>query len=534
MNRQPSKRLQVSAQRFSMRRMEHALVRKDVAMDDDPMRAQSRSLAAGCVLAAIAVAGCAILAVVKPHGAPGDAPIVMARESGAVYVRLGDTLHPVFNLVSAQLLARTSAKPVVVAEASIAEVKKGPMVGIPGAPAAIGEPLPQQTWSVCDDERTAVIVGVGLALDPSRIVLVTPRGESAATTYLLYDGWRAEVDLRDRAVVRALRLDGVVPLPVSRALLDTVPEAPAVVVPRIAGLGSPGPEVLGGFAVGTVVRVARADANEFYVVLVDGVQRIGDVAADVIRFAYRGPDEIPTLTPAAVAGVRTVATLPVDTFPRRASTPVGAKAGALVCAQWQRGEIDGRSSTTVLAGRPNALEGMRIAELAQADGDGPKVDAIALPGGRSADVRSTAFPRHRFGCRVRNSGRRGRDPAGLDRATSCSPLVDPGTASERTRAEHRCRVSPSRRAAAVVADPPRAPTRRWPAQHSRPRRRTPPCGCAGRPCRCPPIAQRMAPRCGPDPGLAPTRVPPTDPPRRSRRAGPIQREDGGPCARCAA
>ena len=59
------------------------------------MRAQSLSLAAGCVLAAIAVAGCAILAFMRPQGALGDAPIVMARSSGALYVYIGETLHPV-------------------------------------------------------------------------------------------------------------------------------------------------------------------------------------------------------------------------------------------------------------------------------------------------------------------------------------------------------------------------------------------------------------------------------------------------------
>jgi type VII secretion protein EccB len=388
MTRQPSTRLQVSAQRFLTRRMAHALVRRDVAMSDDPMRAQSRSLASGCVLAAIAATGCAIMALVTPHGTPGDAPIVMSRESGAIYVRIGDTLHPAFNLASARLIARTSAKPVLVADAAMAGVKRGPAVGIPGAPVAIGAPLPRQPWTVCDGERTVVIVGRSLALDPSRTVLVTPRGESAATTYLLYDGWRAALDLRDRTVVRALRLDGAVPLQVSRALLDTVPEAPPVVVPRIDGVGAPGPEALGGLAIGTVVRVARADANEFYVVLVDGVQRIGDVAADVIRFGYRGPDEIPTVTPATVARVATVTTLPVDAFPRRASAPVGAKSGALVCVQWQRNDTDGRSGSMVLTGNPTALDAVQLTDLAQADGDGPKVDAVGMPGDRSAYVSS--------------------------------------------------------------------------------------------------------------------------------------------------
>ena len=59
-------RLQVSGYRFLVRRMEHALVRGDIRMLDDPLRAQSLSLAAGCVLAAIAVAVCAVLALFQP------------------------------------------------------------------------------------------------------------------------------------------------------------------------------------------------------------------------------------------------------------------------------------------------------------------------------------------------------------------------------------------------------------------------------------------------------------------------------------
>ena len=57
----------------------------------------------------------------------------MARESGAVYVRIGDALHPAFNLASARLVARTDADPVVVGEASLARVKRGPRVGIPAS-----------------------------------------------------------------------------------------------------------------------------------------------------------------------------------------------------------------------------------------------------------------------------------------------------------------------------------------------------------------------------------------------------------------
>jgi hypothetical protein len=104
--------------------MEHALMRGDVRMLDDPLRAQSLSLIAGCILAVIAVAGCAILAFVRPHGSIGSAPNVTARDSGPLYVRIGDTIHPV----------GTPAYPETVGESAINGAKHGPLVGIPGAP----------------------------------------------------------------------------------------------------------------------------------------------------------------------------------------------------------------------------------------------------------------------------------------------------------------------------------------------------------------------------------------------------------------
>src|ERR1700712_3544951 len=230
MGREPATRLQVSGRRFLARRMMHALVRRDVTMHDDPLRAQSTSLVVGGVLAALGVAAGAVLGLVRENRVPESAPIVMARETGALYVRIDDTLHPVLNLASARLIARAAANPVSATGEAISEAKRGPLVGIPGAPATIGEPLRGQPWTVCDDERTVVVVGPSDfdRLDSTRPVLVTPRGEGAASTYLLYDGQRAAVDLRNVAVVRALRLDGVVPVPVSRVLLDVVPEVPAI------------------------------------------------------------------------------------------------------------------------------------------------------------------------------------------------------------------------------------------------------------------------------------------------------------------
>jgi type VII secretion protein EccB len=388
---QPSTRLAASGHRFLMRRMEHALVRRNIAMHDDPLRTQSLSLVAGCVLAVIAVAACAILAFLRPQGSLGSAPIVMARDSGALYVRIDDVLHPVPNLASGRLIAGSAANPVVVAETTIASAKRGPAMGITGAPAAIGAPLAAPSWTVCDTDRTVVIVDAGTSptdrLDDARSVLVTPRGEGPATTYLLYDGRRAEVDLRNPAVVRALRLEGLAPVLVSRALLDTVPEVPAIAAPTIDGAGSAGPRSLEGVPVGAVVRVIRADATDYYAVLRAGVQRIGEVAADLIRFTYPGLDGVPAVAPSAIARTSSVDELAVGHFPQRAKAPVGADGSAAVCVQWRADQVADRSRGVVLTGKPS----IDATTLAQADGDGPNVDAVAVPAGRAVDARAAAI-----------------------------------------------------------------------------------------------------------------------------------------------
>jgi type VII secretion protein EccB len=379
---QSTTRLQVSGYRFLVRRMENALVRGDVRMADDPLRAQSLSLAAGFVLAAIAVAVCAVLAFLQPRGDVGSAAIVVARESGALYVRIGDTMHPALNLASARLITGVADEPALVSTSAIDRIRRGSLVGIPGAPDAIATPLreDESAWTVCDDgiQRTTVLAGrAPTHLDSSRSALVTARGESAATTYLLYDGRRARVDLRNPVVVRALRLDGIAPRPVSRALLDAVPEVPEITAPVVPRIGASSP--LLGFTVGTVVRLTRAGSAEYYVALEGGVQRVGEVAADLIRFTYSHRRDIVTVAPGLIGSVPIVDDLPVSTFPDHGDVADDS----VLCTQW------GPAGTAVLVGDSLPVDGDRAAvQLAQADEEGPGVDSFVLPPGRSAYVRA--------------------------------------------------------------------------------------------------------------------------------------------------
>ncbi|TVY05861.1 type VII secretion protein EccB [Mycolicibacterium porcinum] len=395
MARRPATRLQLSGHRFLLRRMAHAMVRGDARMLDDPLRAQAVAYGAGCVLTAVAVAVCAVLAFVRPGSVPGEAPILMARDTGALYVRIDDTVHPVPNLASARLIVGTPAHPVVVDDAVIAKLRRGPLVGIPGAPAQIGRPLAvdELGWEICDVAEPAETVLVAGRAERATSVLRAGHGllvsarAIGAPTYVLADGWRAQVDLRDIGVVRALHLEGVPVQPVSQSLLDSVPEAPALRAPVIPGLGAAGPAMLGRLAVGTVVRVERAGAAEFYVVLTDGLQRIGRVAADVIRFSVTQSAGEPPVVPADVAADVPVAdSLAVARFPER----VLPRGRAVVCARWDPKRTEADTNTAVAVS--DSLSSAAV-QLAQADGAGPNIDRVYIPEGRSALVQAGSLVR---------------------------------------------------------------------------------------------------------------------------------------------
>lgn len=363
--------------------MAHALVRGDARMLDDPLRAQAVAYGIGCVAAAVAIAAGAVLALVGRGVAPGDAPILMARDSGALYVRIDDSVHPVLNLASARLVVGRPANPVVVSDAAIGRLPRGPLVGIPGAPAAMGRPLglDETEWTICDGTEpaeTLLLTGRGAAaltpLAGGQAVLVSAR-DAGAPAYLLADGRRARVDLRDIAVVRALHLEGMVAQPVSQALLNSVPEAPAVAAPTISGAGGPGPAALGRLTVGTVVRVVGTGPAELYVVLAEGLQRVNRVAADLIRFTVPQPEGEPPVLPADMVADVAVAHTLTGTFPDR----VLARTRPVVCTRW---DPHGAGRTNIAVAMADSLPGGGV-RLAQADAAGPGIDRVQVPTGRS-------------------------------------------------------------------------------------------------------------------------------------------------------
>ncbi|WP_280450904.1 type VII secretion protein EccB [Nocardia cyriacigeorgica] len=152
---------QISGWRFLLHRIEHALVRRDASMIDDPQRGRSTALLIGVALACVCVAGAAVMAFFKPAKSVGDSKIVADKDTGALYVRVGDRLHPALNLTSARLVVGSADNPVRVSGGELSKYPRGPWVGIPGAPGNIVDSgSKDSSWAVCDTTRSGAAAPV--------------------------------------------------------------------------------------------------------------------------------------------------------------------------------------------------------------------------------------------------------------------------------------------------------------------------------------------------------------------------------------
>jgi type VII secretion protein EccB len=384
--------------------MEHALVRRDVRMIGDPMRSQTRAFAVGAVVACLGLAGCAALALFRPQDKIGDAAIVLGRDSGAMFVAVDGTFHPVLNLASARLVLGSAAEPAVVADEEFATRPRGPLIGIPGAPSALAYGSGDESWTVCDtvdsgshSVTTTVVVGppeYGDRIDvlDEEALLVAAGGKH----YLVYGGTRAEIDLNDRALTRVLGVDATMARPVGPGLIEAIPEVPRLSAPVIAGAGTEPDFPVDGLTVGSVVAMAEPDGQRFYVVLRGGVQEVSKATAQIIHYSdSQGAAEIPVVPPDTTNQAPTVHELAVDTFPRTVPVIVDAADRPVGCLTWSPAVGAGeqrRSELTLSAGRALPIPpGAVPVGLAQADGAGPNADAAYVPPGRGAYVQSTSI-----------------------------------------------------------------------------------------------------------------------------------------------
>ncbi len=395
-----SNRDQNSGHLFYNRRLRAATTRFSVRMKHDD-RKQTAALALSMVLVAIAAGWMMLLNVLRPTGAVGESAIIGDRDSGAIYARIDGRLYPALNLTSARLATGTAGQPTWVKAAEIAKYPTGPLVGIPGAPAAMTVNRGAiSAWAVCDTagrshsgDKPVVTSIAGPLTGAARAaplredagVLVTFEGN----TYVIWGGKRSQVDPANRAITLSLGLDpGVTsPIEISRALFDGLPATEPLRVPDVPQAGTPSKWVPGS-QVGAVLQAQTSGGgSQFYVLLPDGVQKIASFVADLLRSANSYGSTAPrVVTPDVLVNTPEVNSLAVDYYPTKRLNFVDTAANPTTCVGWEKGSTDPQARVVIYNGRGlPVLSSMdnRIVHLVRDDRNPGSVVAnqvLVLPG----------------------------------------------------------------------------------------------------------------------------------------------------------
>lgn len=357
-------KVQVSGWRFLLRRLEHAIVRRDTRMFDDPLQFYSRSMGIGIVAALLIVLGAGALALFKPQGSVGGGTLLADGRSFQLYVDIAGRLHPVFNLTSARLVLGSPADPTVVKTSELNGMPKGHWVGIPGAPHDTPVSGSESTWTICDTVTNphsaapkvhTAVIAMPLSTDSSIDPVESDEGvlvEFDGQEWLVTEHGRHAIDRANRALTSAVGIPvNADPAPVSESLFNALPDAGPWQLPPIGGAGAP--NTLGlppEFVNGSVFQIHAPSGPRYYVVLPQGVAQINATTAAALRAtASYGLLELPTLEASAVAPLPEVAyPSPLPDTPVALLPP---KEEPTLCWSWERQSGDQDPKVTVYSGR---------------------------------------------------------------------------------------------------------------------------------------------------------------------------------------
>lgn len=399
---------QVSGHFFVRRRLGFALLRRSVSMEVDPVRWQRTLLMLSAVLGVVLVVGAFVYGWFRPAGVVGNSKIVADRRSGALSVSVNGRLHPALNLVSAQLIAGEPDAPTFVSGAEIAKAPKGAPVGIVGAPVEVPAVQSPEVarWAVCDTAPSSVggapvVTGIDgeLALGQQ----ATEMGGDAAVVlsyqqraYLVVSGVRMPLDLGDAAVTAALGVHTAAAAPMSRALFDALPAGRPLVVPVVPEAGAPTRVDLGAnLVVGTVVasRDVATGADQFYVVLVDGVQPVSPVVAAMLRHQNSYGLATPlAVSPDRLARVPIRRVLDVDHYPKSPVRLADTGAQPVTCVAWRWGVNERQARWSVITGAGLPIKASQQGHLVSLVGGGRQgivANQVLLGDGASTFVTTT-------------------------------------------------------------------------------------------------------------------------------------------------
>jgi type VII secretion protein EccB len=230
--------------------------------------------------------------------------IIVDKQTGTRFIYLNGALHPTANYASALLLVGQNAPVEMVAHASLASVPVGETIGIAGAPQTLPATVLPGTWAECLSPAGLTGNGVVLDLAPGQHLTGFTTGQliliagPAGTQYVLWDNRKYLVP--EHSALVAFGLGNQTPMNAPSFWLNAIPSGPALAPPVIVGLGEEGPSVAGQpMRIGTVFEVSAAGANQYYVLLKDGLAPLGGTSAALLSVSGVGP--VQHVSPAVVA-----------------------------------------------------------------------------------------------------------------------------------------------------------------------------------------------------------------------------------------
>jgi ESX secretion system ATPase EccB len=376
-----------------------ALTRWRVRMEIEPGRRQTLAVVASVSAALVICLGALLYSFISPSGTISESPIIADKDSGALYVRVGDKLYPALNLASARLITGRADNPHLVRSSQIANLPHGPLVGIPGAPSSFApKSPPQSSWLVCDTVASSTGAGA-----PSGVTVTvidgTPdlgghrrvlTGSDAVVLNYGGDAWvvrqgrRSRIDAANRSVLLPL---GLTPeqvsmaKPMSRALFDALPVGPEMTVPDVPNAGAPATFQGAPGPVGTVIVTPQISGPQQYsLVLTDGVQTLPPLVAQIMQNAGGPGNAKPvTVEPSALAKMPVVNKLDLSSYPDNPLNVMDIRDNPATCWWWEKTAGENRARIQVVSGPtlPVVQKDMgKVVSLVKADTTGRQADQV--------------------------------------------------------------------------------------------------------------------------------------------------------------
>ena len=292
----PTTKAQISGHKFLTRRLEHGLVLGDIRMIHDPLATRNRAHIFSLAATALICLGALAMAVFKPAIDPGDAAIIQA-ESGQLYVRIDNQLHPVANLASARLIVGEAADIHTGSDTILKNLPKAVPIGIVDAPGLIAPPAtatqklvphachtttrPANRLDMASNQITVIMQETGANVTTTN--QTTPIFQQLATGHALV----ALVDQAEWLVTANGR--SILPpadTPDGRNIRHRLGITPTT--PR----WSPPPQIFSAIAekppatiptgILEILRIPGADNPQFWARTADGVVRLAPIQADIL------------------------------------------------------------------------------------------------------------------------------------------------------------------------------------------------------------------------------------------------------------